>query len=681
MPEDTAARAVRGQGHAAEMAALDAGNPVVRGQTLVQPGMVGGQEIEDAAVPAQDTVEEQLGLADQPLPQRLVERQRIGIAGTHRGVGEIAQLQPLAREVTGQRRRPGVGDHPPDLPLELGRIGEPPRVRRRQQRVVGQAAPQEEREPGGELEVRHRIRAAGHRVDGIRLESEQEVGARQQVAQRALDASLEVLATGPRVVVEPAQQRDVGGGGGPAIGAPREPGQDLGGARRLAGGGLRRAEEDAPAAGGVARPAIAVRPADGHAADDGDGTGNPTAPRVPERIPHLLDEGLGPAEEGDADVVGAGRHRRAHDQPAAREICAVVARRPRLSDRHQGDLLAVHRHFQAVGGPAAPHPPQLDLDLVVGVPGKQVGDPGAAPRPEGQGADPIVLRLVGGDAIGVGSDAGWGAAHREPAHPPSRRQIPFEQRFRQAQGHPDVVEPVAGIVGRQQVIDLHLDRQQIPHHVPVLGPIEPVHRGRATRIRPPLGRRVEPAFEPAGQVVQHAGLGPGAAGRRHHARPELADDPLPDLGVLARRGRIEGVQHQPRRPQLRDERRRPARPAADDPRAVAGDAVPVQHVAVDGGRGLRGRRLGRCRQPLGGPRRVPAEQSGDQRAGRRQPPCGHPIGAPRLRRQRPAAAVVPARGRQVVVVRVHVGHARGQRVPLHGKTPPSARQFTPVACV
>jgi hypothetical protein len=59
-------------------------------QTLVDERVVGGQQIEDAAILAQDALEEQLGLALETLPQ-LVVPVRI-------------------EDAVGRRRREGCGD-------------------------------------------------------------------------------------------------------------------------------------------------------------------------------------------------------------------------------------------------------------------------------------------------------------------------------------------------------------------------------------------------------------------------------------------------------------------------------------------------------------------------------------------------------------------------------------------
>ena len=99
--------------HAPEVAALDVRDPVVLRQPLVDEGVVGIEQIQDAAVLAQDAVEEQLRLLDEGLAQVVVE---IRIVRDDRLVSlEAAQIEPLPREVLRERERLRVLDHAMDL--------------------------------------------------------------------------------------------------------------------------------------------------------------------------------------------------------------------------------------------------------------------------------------------------------------------------------------------------------------------------------------------------------------------------------------------------------------------------------------------------------------------------------------------------------------------------------------
>ena len=79
------------------------------------------------------------GLALQPLPQRVVEVGEYALHG-HDGV-EVAQIEPLPREVLDERRGAFVGEHALHLSLEHLRVAQLTALRRAEQLVVGDAAP------------------------------------------------------------------------------------------------------------------------------------------------------------------------------------------------------------------------------------------------------------------------------------------------------------------------------------------------------------------------------------------------------------------------------------------------------------------------------------------------------------------------------------------------------------
>ena len=102
-----------------------------------------------------DLGEEQLGLAEHRLAERLVE---VGIplaVGAERL--EVPDLEPLAGEVIHQGPGPGIDEHPTDLAGE--HLGRPqlPLAGQAEERVVRHAAPEEVREPGGQLELADRL--------------------------------------------------------------------------------------------------------------------------------------------------------------------------------------------------------------------------------------------------------------------------------------------------------------------------------------------------------------------------------------------------------------------------------------------------------------------------------------------------------------------------------------------
>ena len=77
------------------------------------------------------------------------ELERVGLL-----VPQVAQVQPLAGEVLDERVRLRIGQHAPHLLLEHRRLLQLAPRRRVEQLVVRNAAPQEERQPRRQLEVR-----------------------------------------------------------------------------------------------------------------------------------------------------------------------------------------------------------------------------------------------------------------------------------------------------------------------------------------------------------------------------------------------------------------------------------------------------------------------------------------------------------------------------------------------
>ena len=116
-------------------------------ETLVEERVIGAQQIEHAAIFFHHTLEQQLGLAPEGLTEVVVE---IGEQPVVRFVAvEIAQVQPLCREVVHQCDRARVREHPAHLLLEHGRFVEPSFDRNVEQRRIRNAAPEEERESRG----------------------------------------------------------------------------------------------------------------------------------------------------------------------------------------------------------------------------------------------------------------------------------------------------------------------------------------------------------------------------------------------------------------------------------------------------------------------------------------------------------------------------------------------------
>ena len=98
-------------------------------------------------------------------------------------------------------------------------------------------------------------------------------------------------------------------------------------------------------------------------------------------------------------------------------------------------------------------------------------------RSERQSLEMLVLRQILADAIGFAHRPARWIADRQGADLCRGRQIALLQRRRHAQHVGDVVEPVSGVVGRQQRRCVDLQREQIANGVGVLGAVHaPQHR-------------------------------------------------------------------------------------------------------------------------------------------------------------------------------------------------------------
>jgi hypothetical protein len=134
-----------GQRDAAEALAAHAGETVVQGETLVDVGEIGAEQIEHTPVLAEDRADEQLDLALERFTQRRVEiREDVGV---RIDALERAQLQPLHRELRHERFRTRVGEQAPDLRFDDRRLGQAAVLGQLQQLVVRRPGGEEEREP------------------------------------------------------------------------------------------------------------------------------------------------------------------------------------------------------------------------------------------------------------------------------------------------------------------------------------------------------------------------------------------------------------------------------------------------------------------------------------------------------------------------------------------------------
>src|SRR5204862_394578 len=105
--------------------------------------------------------------------------------------GDGADLQPLAAEVAHQRLRTWIRQHALELAIQNRRFMQRVLLGRRQQLVVRDAAPQEERQARCEIHVADAIRRIRRGALRLAFEPEQKLRADENAAERELDAGFE----------------------------------------------------------------------------------------------------------------------------------------------------------------------------------------------------------------------------------------------------------------------------------------------------------------------------------------------------------------------------------------------------------------------------------------------------------------------------------------------------------
>ena len=121
MAEQPSPRVV-GVGHPTEVRSGNIRDAVVFCEAFVDERIVGREQLEHAAVFVHQTDEEQLRFAQHRLLELVME---VGVlADVRMDLLQVLQPEPLGREPRTQRVRTGVGQHPPHLALEHGRVRE-----------------------------------------------------------------------------------------------------------------------------------------------------------------------------------------------------------------------------------------------------------------------------------------------------------------------------------------------------------------------------------------------------------------------------------------------------------------------------------------------------------------------------------------------------------------------------
>ncbi len=213
---------------------MHARHAVVHCEPLVQERPRGAHELENAPVLSHDTLEEEIGLPPHREAEVIVEGGEALLVRRDRL--ERAHLQPLPPELGDEGVCLGVLQHPAHLGLEHAGRAQPARVGQPAEARIRHARPEEVRETGRELVIRHE-----HRVRGavavrrgqtwtLSLEPEQEVRGNQDRVHRGGERLVERVAVRAGAVEHSDEWRQVRRSDGPPVRAAREAAQDDAGA-------------------------------------------------------------------------------------------------------------------------------------------------------------------------------------------------------------------------------------------------------------------------------------------------------------------------------------------------------------------------------------------------------------------------------------------------------------------
>ena len=217
--------------HRPKVAAVDAWHPVVPRQPLIEEGRLRRQQLHHPPVLPHVVVKQQLRLPPERLAQVVVELgKRVDVRG-HRP--HVPQMQPLPGKVGCQRPGARIGQHPSHFRLQHRRVAQAARPRCIEQHVVREAAPQKERQPRGELQVRQAVGRPRFGVDGVGDHPIEEVRIDQNPFEPPPDAHLEAVTLRPAGPENAEQCVEVGVGQRAPVRAAADRREYLGGAGLL----------------------------------------------------------------------------------------------------------------------------------------------------------------------------------------------------------------------------------------------------------------------------------------------------------------------------------------------------------------------------------------------------------------------------------------------------------------
>ena len=127
----------------------DVRDVVVGGEFFVEEGVVAVEDVEEGTAAAEEVVGEAEGFVVEELAEVVIE---FVAAAVGVGAGEdFFELEPLSGEVFGEGEGAGVGEHAAGLGFEDGGVEELAGFGGVEEGVVGEGAPEEEAEAGGEF--------------------------------------------------------------------------------------------------------------------------------------------------------------------------------------------------------------------------------------------------------------------------------------------------------------------------------------------------------------------------------------------------------------------------------------------------------------------------------------------------------------------------------------------------
>ena len=541
----------------------------------------------------------------------------------HLDLLDPAEVQPLRREVADERLgRARIGEHPADLRLEPLVLHEFAPLRRLEERLVRDRAPEEEGEAGCDLEAAQGEALPGDRPFGDVVYAKEERRVAQEELEGELDPRIEASSLPDPPVVEGEERLHLPGRGASAVGAARHPREDLRRTRDRLGPLARVAGEDPLPARGVLRdPGRPVRATDLEGVDllvphidfvirdeppPLDGLRNVL--RL-DMLAHVgdADETRSRLDEGPKLQVLVPRQHVGFPLDAPRLARAGEAHRGGISGRLAPDREALEKPSVEpdVEPLRPPHPhdvvlpvrPEPDAKEVLPAHREVLGDADPPPRPEGEILPlPPLLQHVKRDLVRRHLGIRRREPHGEAGHLPGHREVAFHVGRREGERRRHVVEaPVRRGITRKELRDVHVNPEEVADRIVVLEAVHPVDRRHPPGVRALGPPPVELSCEPHGDGVVDRSRRPRHPGRGHHPGLELPDHALKRLRSDPRVPEVHPVEGES---------------AVSGSIVVAGDAVGVHDLAdVRGGEWILDR-AGRGGRAVGPRRRRARDRQG-----------------------------------------------------------------------